>query len=49
MNDKPDHRQRDWKKIHHSPYFWLGLVLFLAGITIYAFPEISRGDRMSID
>ena len=35
MNDKPDHRQRDWKKIHHSPLFWLGFVLFLAAITIY--------------
>jgi hypothetical protein len=35
MNDKPDHRQRDWKKIHHSPFFWFGFALFLAAITIY--------------
>jgi hypothetical protein len=35
MNDGPNHRQRDWKKIHHSPFFWLGFVLVLAAITIY--------------
>jgi hypothetical protein len=35
MNDNPDRRHRDWKKIHHSPLFWLGFVLFLAAITIY--------------
>jgi hypothetical protein len=35
MNDNLGHRRRDWKKIHHSPLFWLGFVLFLAAITIY--------------
>jgi len=35
MNDNFGHRRRDWKKIHHSPLFWLGFVLFLAAITVY--------------
>jgi hypothetical protein len=35
MNEPPGHRRRDWKKIHHSPLFWLAFVLFLAAATIY--------------
>lgn len=27
--------RRDWRKVHHSPVFWAGVVLFLLAITIY--------------
>ncbi len=33
-----EHRQaprRGWKRIHHSPVFWIGFFLFLAAIAIY--------------
>jgi hypothetical protein len=26
--------RRDWKRVHHSPLFWIGAVLFLAGLMI---------------
>ena len=26
---------RDWRRLHHSPMFWIGLVLCLAAIGIY--------------
>lgn len=39
MNDKPDRRQRDWKKIDHSPLFWLGSILFMVAIAIYVFSQ----------
>jgi len=32
-------RQRDWRRIHHSPLFWVGLVLCLGAITIYVLTE----------
>ena len=32
---KPQHPERDWRKIHHSPMFWIGVVMCLAAITIY--------------
>ena len=35
MSNNLGDRRCDWKKIHHSPLFWLGFVLFLAAITIY--------------
>jgi hypothetical protein len=35
---KPAHR-RDWRRIHHSPLFWVGLVLCLGAITIYVLSE----------
>ncbi|WP_180982635.1 hypothetical protein [Methylocella silvestris] len=25
----------DWRRIHHSPLFWIGAVLFLAAAAIY--------------
>ena len=28
-------RRRDWTRIHHSPLFWVGVVLCLAAIMIY--------------
>jgi hypothetical protein len=33
--EKPEARQRNLKRIHHSPFFWLGLLLCLAAIAIY--------------
>jgi hypothetical protein len=35
----PADRQRDWRRIHHSPLFWLGVVLFLAAIMIYVLSD----------
>ena len=32
---KPAVRRRDWRRIHHSPLFWVGALLFIAAITIY--------------
>jgi hypothetical protein len=32
-------RRRDWRKIHHSPVFWIGVVLFLAAIMIYVLSD----------
>ena len=26
---------RDWRRIHHSPVFWIGVVMCLAAIMIY--------------
>jgi hypothetical protein len=28
-------RQRNWKRIHHSPLFWIGALMFLMAIMIY--------------
>ena len=33
--DRPAPRRRDWRRIHHSPLFWIGVALFLASIAIY--------------
>jgi hypothetical protein len=30
---------RDWRRIHHSPVFWIGLVLCLAAIAIYVLSD----------
>jgi uncharacterized iron-regulated membrane protein len=35
----PAARRRDWRKIHHSPLFWIGVFLFLAAITIYVLSD----------
>jgi hypothetical protein len=32
-------RHRNWRRIHHSPLFWIGAVLFLAAITIYVLSD----------
>jgi hypothetical protein len=32
-------RRRDWRRIHHSPLFWVGVLLFLAAITIYVLSD----------
>ncbi|SFK45130.1 hypothetical protein [Methylocapsa palsarum] len=31
--------QPDWRRIHHSPLFWFGAVLFLAAIGIYVWSD----------
>jgi hypothetical protein len=36
---KPDARPRDWRRIHHSPVFWVGVVLCLAAIVIYVLSD----------
>jgi hypothetical protein len=35
----PSVRRYDWRRIHHSPLFWVGFSLFLAAITIYVFSD----------
>lgn len=46
--DKENHRghsqraalhRRDWRRIHHSPLFWLGVLLFLVAITVYVLSD----------
>jgi hypothetical protein len=32
-------KQPDLRRIHHSPLFWVGAVLFLAAIAIYVFSD----------
>jgi hypothetical protein len=29
----------DWRRPHHSPLFWVGVVMFLAAISIYLWSE----------
>ena len=36
---KPPTSERDWRQIHHSPMFWVGLVLCLAAIAIYLWSD----------
>ncbi|VFU09294.1 hypothetical protein [Methylocella tundrae] len=37
--EKAQARRPDWRRIHHSPLFWVGAVLFLAAISIYVWSE----------
>jgi hypothetical protein len=30
---------RDWRRIHHSPLFWIGVALCLAAILIYVLSD----------
>jgi len=32
-------KQLELRRIHHSPLFWVGAVLFLAAIAIYVFSD----------
>ncbi len=36
---KPDAPRRDWRRVHHSPLFWVGVAMFLAAIMTYVFSE----------
>jgi hypothetical protein len=38
----PADEKRDWRRVHHSPVFWVGIVLCLAAIMIYG----SSGNRV---
>jgi hypothetical protein len=31
--------KRDWRRIHHSPLFWVGVALFVAAIAIYVWSD----------
>jgi hypothetical protein len=45
---KPAVRRRNWRRIHHSPLFWVGLFLCLSAITIYVLSEdLSWRPRLS--
>jgi hypothetical protein len=35
----PEKPRRDWRRIHHSPMFWIGVVLCLVAITIYVMSD----------
>lgn len=32
-------KRNGWRHIHHSPLFWVGIVLCLAAIMIYVFSD----------
>jgi hypothetical protein len=36
---KLDASRRDWRRVHHSPWFWVGVAMFLAAILTYVFSE----------
>ena len=36
---RPANRRRHWRRIHHSPLFWVGVFPFLAAITIYVLSD----------
>jgi hypothetical protein len=35
----PPPTRRDWRKIHHSPLFWIGVAMFVAAITVYVLSD----------
>jgi hypothetical protein len=35
----PAAKRRDWRRIHHSPVFWVGIALCLAAIIIYVWSD----------
>jgi hypothetical protein len=37
--DKVPAPARDWRRIHHSPWFWVGVAMFLTAILTYVFSE----------
>jgi len=48
--DKLDAPKRDWRRVHHSPWFWVGVAMFLAAILTYVFSEdlsLRPGQRQS--
>jgi hypothetical protein len=36
---KPALRQRDWRRIHHSPLFWVGFFLLMVAIAFYVLSD----------
>jgi len=38
---------RDWRRIHHSPWFWVGAAMFMIAILTYVFSEdLSQRPRL---
>ncbi|MFZ2105140.1 MAG: hypothetical protein WAV18_07100 [Roseiarcus sp.] len=37
--EKREAEKRDWRRIHHSPLFWVGVAMFLTAILTYVFSE----------
>jgi hypothetical protein len=35
----PRARGRDWTRIHHSPLFWVGVLLCLVAIAVYVLSD----------
>ncbi|MGA2041941.1 MAG: hypothetical protein ABSG83_01075 [Roseiarcus sp.] len=36
---KPAGRRRDWRRVHHSPLFWVGVALFLLAAAVYVLSD----------
>jgi hypothetical protein len=36
---KREASRRDWRRVHHSPWFWVGVAMFLTAILTYVFSE----------
>jgi hypothetical protein len=36
---KPALQQRDWRRIHHSPLFWIGFFLLIVAIVFYVLSD----------
>jgi len=32
-------QRRDWRRVHHSPWFWVGVAMCIAAILTYVFSE----------
>jgi hypothetical protein len=32
-------KRPDWRHVHHSPIFWMGVALFLVAISLYVFSD----------
>lgn len=46
MKKRKTFRQPDFSRIHHSPIFWAGVLLFIAAATIYVLSnDLSLGVR----
>jgi hypothetical protein len=37
--EAPAAKEGDWRRIHHSPVFWIGIVLCLTAIIIYVWSD----------
>ena len=39
VHDQERPSVRDWRRVHHSPWFWVGVAMFLVAILTYVFSE----------
>lgn len=39
VRDQAPAPRRDWRHVHHSPWFWIGAAMFMAAILTYVFSE----------